>query len=266
MRLCAALFVFLVILAVHETMAGSIVLKLIAINPSKTETQKVPIRAYLPKEIKADDILEKGDLEITYDTQQGSMCATGEYTLKPGQVLEKEIEVRDIWLIPEADLVSMRAEAQKLNDILKKTDFCERITFLKNSIDSKLNEIEQSQNSPPPNPEQHISAYRENLKILEEVRADLTLARALLTQVKPLRSIVIWRLILAIIIFLGVIGFAFFIIWQKQFKTITQDDTFFVSKEDRAAGAGGSTPQKSDEKKESQTDDIDKVLGEEPKE
>jgi hypothetical protein len=113
--------------------------------------------------------------------------------------------------------------------LLKNTGFAERIKFLKNGIDSKLNQIIENQKNSPANPADHISEYRDNLKILDSVKADMALARSLLAQVKPRSfTFVVWRLIIAMVIFLGFLGGGFYIIWQKQLKTMGQDD---ISKE-----------------------------------
>ena len=208
---------------ISQADAESLVVKVIAVNPSKEENQKAEVKTYLPKEIKPDDVLDRGDLDLAYDTQQGSYFVFGEYELTPGEVLEREIELKDIWTIPETEIESLRSEANKLQDLLKNTEFMDRIAFLKEGIESKLNQIVESQKNPPPNPERHISDHRENLKILEAVKTDLTLARSLLSQAKPLPTSVVWRLILAIIGFLAVLGGSFYFIWQRQSKVIFQD-------------------------------------------
>jgi len=224
--LCAVFLVFLAALA-----EASIVLKVMAVNPSKDQEQKASVKVYLPKEVKPDHIIDMGDLEASYDNQQGSYYVYGDYELKPGEVREINIELRDIWIIPESEIEALRAETKKIESMVKNTEFMERMDFLKNSIETKLNQVSESQINSPANPEKHISEYRENLKILESVKADLDLARSMLMQVKALPSVAIWRLIIAIVIFLGVLGAGFYLIWQKQVK-IASDDTFYVPKEE----------------------------------
>jgi hypothetical protein len=240
---------------------ASIVLKLIAANPSKTQTQKVTIKTYLPKETKPEDILSKADLDVAYDTQQGSYFVYGEYDLKPQEAIEKDVELVDIWNIATNEIESLRLEVNKLQDILKSTEFSDRAGFLKSSIESKLNQIIESQANSPANPERHISNYRENLKILESAKADLVLLRALLSQAKGLPTVMVWRLITVIIIFLALLGLSFYFIWHKQLKTI--GDTFPVTKEETATKAEGP---KRHEAKEQETkleaDDIEKIIKE----
>lgn len=248
------LSIFLIMLLLGKAEA-SIVLKIMAVNPSKEQIQTVPVKAYLPKETKPEDIIDKSDLEIVYDTQQGSYYVYGEYLLKPSGVVEKEIELRDIWLIANTEIESLRLEVIKMEAVFKNTEFAERIAFLKNSIESKLNQIIENQKSSPPNPERHISDYRENLKVLEVVKADLVLARNLLSQVKPLPYATVWKVIVAIVIFLGVLGISFYFIWQRQVKTITQEDTFYIP----------SQPETEGKEKPEKPGDVEKILREETK-
>ena len=251
--LISVFIIFLLCIFTLSAEAG-IVLKLMAVNPSQEQNQRVPIKAYLPKEIKPEDILEKSDLDVAYDTQQGSYYVYGEYELKPLEVLEKEIELKDIWVISSTEIESLRMEAGKLFGLLKNTEFAERVDFLKNSIESKLNQVIENQKNAPANPERHISDYRENAKIIDTVKADISLARNLLTQAKPFSVVLVWKLIVIIIIFLGVLGASFYFIWQGQVKFINQEAE--VSKE--AAEQKSAQDQKKGETK--LEDEIDKIM------
>lgn len=222
---------FIFVLDLH---AGSIVLKVIAVNPSKEQSQKVPFKIYLPKEAKPEDLIDRADLEPSYDTQQGSYFLAGEYELKPGEVLDRNIEIRDIWVIEDTEIEFLRAEAVKLCGLLKNSEYSERAAYLASGIESKLNYINENQKNAPANPERHISDYRENLKVVEAVKADLALIRGLLSQVKSFPAASAWKIIVAILIFLGLMSLAFYFLFKKQLKTITTD-TFYVPKEDQSA-------------------------------
>lgn len=233
---------------------AGIVLKLLAANPSQEQSQRVPVKAYLPKEAKPEDIIDKSDLDVAYDTQQGSYYVYGEYELKPLEVLEKEIELKDIWVVSSTEIESLRMEAIKLFGLLKNTEFAERVDFLKNSVEAKLNQVIESQKDSPANPERHISDYRENVKVIDSVKADIALARNLLTQAKPFSVVLVWKLIVIIIIFLGVLGGSFYFIWQKQVKLINQDTV--VPQETTGQNPGQES--KSGETK--LEDEIDKIM------
>jgi hypothetical protein len=253
--------IFVCLLLLITEAQASIILRVLAVNPSKTEKQIAPIKVYLPKEIKPENIIDKEDLEIGYDSQQATYYLYGDYELEPGEVLEKEIELEDIWVIPEEEIETLRTEVEKTAKLLEKTDFKERFDFLKESIDRKLNRIIERQRVSAASPEKHISDYRENLKLLEEVKNDLVVARSFLAQAKKLPTIKIWRLFIAIIVFLGVLGLTFYFIWQRQVKTITVSG-LEIGKEPKEE-VDLKVKEVKEEEKKIKAEDIEKIIREE---
>src|SRR3989338_2898711 len=160
-----SLYAFLVfwifILAVFSTQASaSVTLRVVAVNPSEDSEQSVPIKVYLPVEVKPEDIIYKGDLEIAYDTQQGSYYVFGDYAIKPLETLEKEIEIQDIWVIEDAEITTLRKEAKDMFSAFDKTAYADKAQVLSKAIEKKLKEIEEMQAGLASNPAQHISNYR----------------------------------------------------------------------------------------------------------
>lgn len=214
---CVSCFIFFVRLS-----EAGITLRLVAVNPSDNE-QTVPLKVYLPMEIKPEDIIYKEDLEVGYDTQQGSYYVHGEYTLKPKEVLEKEIELKDIWVIDETQIALIRQEAKSIADDFKKTNYAEKAALIYQGIDKKLQEVSNMQKSSAASPGYHISNYRNSLSLLNSAKADLLAAKTLLAEVSPKGlAKLTWKVILFIIIFLGVLGAGFFFIWLRQSKIETE--------------------------------------------
>lgn len=198
--------------------ANSITLRLMAVNPSDSE-QTVPIKVYLPLEVKPEDVIYRGDLEVAYDAQQGSYYVFGEYQLKPKETLEKEIEIKDVWLIDESQIALLRQEAKEVLGAFEKTKYLERATLLYSGIDKKLKEVEQMQDLSAASPGYKISNYRNSLSLLNSAKADLLAAKTLLSEVAPKGlTRFTWKIFLFIVVFLGVLGLGFFIIWQRQTK------------------------------------------------
>ncbi len=221
--LMITLFFTALLLVFSQAASASISLRVLVANPSKESKQKIPVKVLLPKEIKPEDILDAGDLEVGYDTGEGAYFVFGDVELGPGQTLDKEIELRDIWLIPEEEVTSIRSEADKLFEILKRTEYYERANYLKNSIAQRLDEIVESQKNTPANPEEHISNYRNNLTALNEVKTDLALAKNLLAKAGPLSAVKLWKIVLVVIIFLGLVGGSFYLIWVRQAHRIASE-------------------------------------------
>ena len=252
------LFLLFSILFAGEAKAN-IVLKVIAINPSKEQAQGVTVKTALPREVRPEDVVDKGGLEIIYDVQESSYVAYGRFELKPGEILEKSIEIRDIWIISDSEIEGVKKDLAKLSDLLKNTRFSEKLEFLKVNIESKLNQIIESQKNLPSNPEQIILNYRENLNILKSAKADLALIRSFLTQVRIFPATTIWSIIILIIVFLGLLGGGFCFIWQKKNKNIAKPDAFSVfGKEEDSVGK--LNPESHEvEKKLSRAKDINRI-------
>ncbi len=210
--------------------AGSnVVFRLMVVNPSQDEPQMASVKSYLPKEVKAEDIINKGDLQAVYDAQQGAYFVYGEAELKPAEVWEQQVELRDIWFIPDAEIESLRSEIAKYIEMSKGIEFAERVTFLCNSVEEKLAQVQRTQKIEPTDPELHIAGYRENLKTLESVRAQLLDVRALLAQARPFSMGAVWGMILAIVLFLGILGGTFYFVWFRQVRSASLPSDFSPS-------------------------------------
>lgn len=254
---------FLCFFAGNFAYAG-IVLKIVGANPSSTARQTVTLKAYLPKEIKPEHVLSKEDLDVVYDTQLGSYYVYGEYELEPKGVVEKEIEIKDIWFIDEADLETLRLEAIKTAELLEGTDFRERADFLKRNIESKLDRIIDKQKTVALNPQKHISQYRDNLKLLESVKENLLIARSLLSKAKPLATTTVWKIFVVVLGFLAVLGLSLYFIWQRQAKVM--GDLLPSPEDDNDDEAPREGPQARHPQKDQDNlpEDIEKIIEKQP--
>ncbi len=214
----AVIFLFSFLLFIPQAFA-TITLRVVAVNPSEESSQAAPIKVYLPVEVKPEDVIYKEDLDIAYDTQQGSYYVFGEYELKPSEVKELEIELKDIWQVEEALITTLRKESRDVLSGFGKTEYAGQAESLRQAIEKKLDEVDGIQRAPASNPSQHISEYRYALGLINSAKNDLVTAKTLLAEVKPKsKTALTWKVILFIIIFLAVLGLGFFIIWQYQVK------------------------------------------------
>lgn len=206
----------MMLLLAQAVFASNVVLKMRAKNPSTKESMPVTLKTYLPNEIKLGDIIEKGDLDLLYDTEKGLYYVVGEYDLEPSGKVEREIEMKDIWIIPENEIESLRQEAIKTADLLKRTELAERASFLCESIEVVLNEIIKLQRNAPKNPQKHISNYRENIQRFEKAKQDLMRLRSLLSQIKLFPTLSIWKLFFLIVGFLTMLTLVLYFVWYRQ--------------------------------------------------
>jgi hypothetical protein len=215
-KLMAVLLLFFFCASYAE---ANIVVRAVLVNPS-SQKRNIPFKSHLPKEVKPENVMDMGDLEIGYDPKEACYYVFKDYTLGPKESLTVEIELEDVWKISSGEITTLRGESAELIKILANTDYYERASYLKHSIESKLNQIELTQKKVNASPGGYISDFRENLKLIEAVKADLVAAKTLVAEAKSIAPALTWKLIIAIVVFLGVLGLVFFIIWQKQIKSL----------------------------------------------
>lgn len=203
----------------------SIVLKTLAVNPSKTKTQTAMLKAYLPKEATAEDVVDLGDLKIDYDIEKGLYFVYQKYELKPGESISREIEIKDIWVIPESEIDSLLIQANELAKKLKGTAYFDMAVVLQKDIESKTRDIlERQAKITDALPQTHIGAYRKNIKILDSANDRLVRLENMATKTKittgpkaeRIHVKATWRLMIAMVVALGLLSVAFFIIWSRQ--------------------------------------------------
>lgn len=216
-----ALIIFFTMISTN--CSADIILKLIGANPSKEQAQSITLKAYLPKEIGINDVLDAHGLKVMYDTQEGAYYVHGEQELAPGETVQKRITLRNVWVIDQAEIDSMRAEAQTTLEFLRISEYKDRAAFLAESIEKRLGQIELNQNRDFVNPQQHISIYRENIKHFESVKEDLIAIRSLLSQVKRLPSMQIMKLIFIVVGFLTFLSVALYFVWHKQANDFSEN-------------------------------------------
>ncbi len=202
---------------------GSIVFKSLITNPSNLISQSVPLKYYLPPEIKEENIIKTDDdVEVKYDAEKDQYYIEGEFTLAAGQTRTVSIEVEDIWVITQDEVDSMRKQAEELSRPLENTSYFAQGVTLKSDIDVSLDKIVELQKTST-TPEAKIRAYREALIEMEAVGVKMEKLQELTTQagsvgtlfgfVGGTQTLAVWGMI---IIITG--GFVFLAVYMKTLR------------------------------------------------
>jgi len=204
---------------------ANIVLKTMVINPSTTKTQKAVLKAYLPKEVTPQDIVNLGDLKIDYNVEKGLYYVYKEVTLKPGESAVRELEIKDIWMVSEKGLEAISKQAREMIKQLKNTSFFETAVVLNENIEKTKEEIiRRQEQAKDASPQVHIASFRESTKRLDKIKADLAKIERMVLEYKLIAkggsgkvSIrATWLAIVLVILGLAVLSLIFFVIWHKQ--------------------------------------------------
>ena len=255
--LCA-LFVFLV---ASQAFAESVTLKVLAINPSKDKEQEVPIKTFLPAEVKPENVMNRQELEIVFDTSKSLYYVEKKVVLKPGETYTMEVNIDDIWLIDDAKLENTEKRAENSIKILEGTGSYDVAKLVYDNLVSTTKIIRSRQSAAGQLPQEHIAAYRLNLKLMDEALKDLGSLEEFAAKNPASRSTpslrgplgdggimggtlrggqggdgtgtggrrtvddsinFTWKLMLAIIGFLAVLSLLSFMVWQRQLKDLVR--------------------------------------------
>jgi len=207
----------------------------VAVNPSKVRTQRVPIKVYLPQEVKREDIVDLGGLELEYDLNKSLFYVyKDDLYLEPAQTRVFEVEVKDVWIILQRSLDEVRDKIKELLKIFEGTEYFDKMKDIAQRGFSLLDEIVKSQTDESLSRTQHIGVYRTNVKALARLKEELSemekilqrergpLTPKMLTKTKfktesPTKTAT-WIAIFVIVFFLGILSVVVFFTWYKQAK------------------------------------------------
>lgn len=183
---CVALF-----LLVRPAYAA-IKVKLFAVNPSDVNTQKLPVKYYFPEDIKKEDVLDPGGMEIDFDVAAGRYYAYKEIELPPKGTQTLQIIIQDKWSIPPEQINVLK---NKLHEKLKAMEGMKEYDtakLLASYIENKMDNIIKSQNEAVSDVERKIALKRINEQALEQLENDILSLEYLASkegQLKEARSI-----------------------------------------------------------------------------
>ena len=210
-----------------------ITFKIAAVNPSAEKRQTVPVRIELPQEVKPEDILDKGDLDLEFDEERSSYFVfKKDVPLAPKETKVFEVLVKDVWFVPDAQLASLREYTGVVLKRLESSEYYSSAKQLGASIVQRLDDIAAVQNDEALSRKSRIGAYRLNLQTIERIKEDLARMEKLLAftggppvpamlEESPLKSdapstTTTWLVIFLIVIFIGLLGGQFFMTWHRR--------------------------------------------------
>lgn len=152
-------------------------------NSSEAETKKVQQQHYLPKEITAEDVLERQGFEVRFDAEKKQSFLAKEEELKPNEVKRYEIVIKDVWHISPEQIDTMRQKTEKAFEELRASEYSGNANYLVDEIIRNLDEIEKTRKDKQ-DMKKYIGAARANRVRLKDVEKDFDKLSKLLAFVK----------------------------------------------------------------------------------
>lgn len=128
---------------------------------------------YLPSEIKPEDLVEFDGFEVRYDQAKKQAFLFKEEELQPKEKKKYTIGIKDVWFIPQKDIEYLNQRTEYAYDFLKDSKYASSAKTLYDDIKRLLKSIDDSQAQKKENIEEHISAFRDNTDSLEKARKDV---------------------------------------------------------------------------------------------
>lgn len=203
---------------------GSIVFKILITNPSSKISQKVPIKYYLPAEVKGENVVDiDEDLKVEYDAEKGQYYISGEFVLAANQSKTLSVRVDDsVFIISDQKIDSLRKQAEELSKPLANTSYFGQGVTIKSDIDVSLDKIVNLQNNAK-TPEEKIRAFREAQIELKAVEAKMDKLKELVAAASSVGSLsgfvggtqalAVWGLIIIM-----VAGFVFLTLYMRSIR------------------------------------------------
>lgn len=203
---------------------GSIVFKTIITNPSSVISQTVPLKYYLPQEVKRENILEIDEgLSINFDPEKNQYSVSGTFTLAPNESKTLVVRIDDsVYTIKEEKIASLRKQAESLFAPLKNTSYYAQGVTLKSDIDVSLDKV-LDLSKEPVTPEEKIRSYREAKIELDAARVKIEKLKEIVTQagsvgtffgfVGGTQTLAVWGLIIIM-----VAGFVFLALYMRTLR------------------------------------------------
>ncbi|MBI5150393.1 MAG: GGDEF domain-containing protein [Candidatus Omnitrophica bacterium] len=163
---------------------AGIKLKVSASNPSALQEQTVPVKSYLPRGIRPENVINAAGLDISYDVKKGQCYVSKDVVLPAKGTAVFQVEIEDIWLIPEDDLEKQRNYAHKLGDQLNNSEYAETGRQLVEEIEESVTAIltRQEENLiEKVSPIEHIGAYEQNKETLGKIKENVNILENMIT-------------------------------------------------------------------------------------
>ncbi len=201
---------------------GSIVFRSVAFNPSKSVTQSVQVKFFLPAELKKEQIIAADpELKIDYDATEGSLYASTDIDLAPQESKTFTVEAEDIWRFSEEEINILKTQTEAIVISLKGAKVYTTASNTKSDIFASLDKIMLRQKEAI-TPENRIKTYRESSLEMISVSEKIDSLKLLslqgdnsfnLNDLSGSKNIAIWG-----IVTLGLAGFVFLAYYLKAVK------------------------------------------------
>lgn len=170
---------------------ASVTLKISASNPSSFEARKIPLKSYLPKGIRPEDVINAGDLAVSYDDELQQCYVHTEMTLEAKASVIYEVEIEDIWLVEQDELDELDNKTDALVSDLRDTQYSEFALQIQKNVQKNITDILSRQEDAlifKVGPSKHLTAHEINREAIVVIQGSINDLERLLSVVNEDRK------------------------------------------------------------------------------
>lgn len=222
---------------------------IVAENPS-AEPKMMTVRSGLPKEVAAEDIIEKQDFNLLYDEVKTAYALEKQDQFAANETKKYIITIRDVWRVPDQEIKFVQEQTDKLLVLFKDSPFTKYAEEQGRMISDILSEISKVQTELESSlaledrmrafvlNSQQMNIAKSKLRNLQQLVSEVSLKKDDSVIIEKLKQFVkklaetkdvvlmamgfkpdapvTWWVIIGILAFLGMVVTVFYFVWLKQ--------------------------------------------------
>jgi hypothetical protein len=151
---------------------SAVKVKILAVNPSDTQSIKAVIAQPLPSEIDpTQDVIDKAGLEIRFNPDNKVYMLSGEVELKPRETKSFEVMIRDVWQVSPDQIEETKKNLESQITALKGTKYYDTAKLLYEKAQLGIDRILEEQGRPV-GMKQHVELYRAHVQQLLDIKSN----------------------------------------------------------------------------------------------
>jgi len=151
---------------------GALVINFIAVNASD-QTKQLDIDHELPKELDVSDILDTGDLELSYDIDKKSYRVRGRIPFQPKESKTFKVTVRDVWVVKTEEIDALKKQLAQNVETLRNHENYGAAQEAQDQIVRQLDFILAQQANYSDNIERRIEEFRAFRRTMDDIKNNI---------------------------------------------------------------------------------------------
>ncbi len=165
-----ALAVFLLLGPSAFWARAQVAINFIAVNASETAAKEVDVKYFLPEELKPDDVLNTGELDLGYDVDKGMYFVYKKMKFNSKESRTFKVLVKDVWRIEEEEINVLKNQVDENLKLLEGSENYQYAVKAREHLHQEVDYIYNQQRNYSDNIDRRIEEYRSFKAALETIR------------------------------------------------------------------------------------------------